>query len=247
VTQVRRFAAVMSLTLLAGGCSFGLPEGATEQGRDISDLWSTFAVAGSAVAVIVYGLLLWSIVRYRHRRADEEGALGRQFHANVPLEVLYTAIPVLIVIGLFLLSFRTEERVDALTASPDVVLDAQAFAWGWRFSFPDLGVQVVSAPSGPGAREPDLYLPVGETTRVNLSSEDVIHAFWVPAFNFKRDAIPGNPTSFDLTPTDVGDFRGVCAEYCGLNHAYMGFTVHVVDRASFDDWVARQEQQGGTA
>jgi cytochrome c oxidase subunit 2 len=97
---------------------------------------------------------------------------------------------------------------------------------------------------------PVIELPVDQTTQVDLSSRDVIHAFWVPAFNFKRDAIPGNPTSFDLTPQDLGDFRGVCAEFCGLNHAYMGFTVRVVDRPTFDAWVAQQRQPvipGGTA
>jgi cytochrome c oxidase subunit 2 len=235
-------AACSALALLASACStsFGLPRGATEQGRHISDLWQSFMTAGVIVAAIVYALIGWSLIRYRKRRHERDDELGRQFHANVPLEIVYTAIPVLIVIGLFLLSFRTEDQVDAVSADPDVVLSAQAFSWGWRFEYPALGVSIVSAPSGEGVPGPDIYLPVGETIRVDLSSRDVIHAFWVPGFNFKRDAIPGNPTTFDLTPERQGTFRGVCAEFCGLNHAFMGFTVHVVSHDAFMAWIATQ-------
>jgi cytochrome c oxidase subunit II len=249
--RARLAASVAALALLSTACSatFGLPKGQTEQGGDISSLWTTFMTAGIVIAAIVYALIVFSILRYRRRRTDTEETLGRQFRANIPLEIVYTAIPVLIVIGLFTLSLRTERKVDAVSADPGVVLDAQAFSWGWRFSYPDLGITVVSQPSGPGVPGPVIELPVDETTQVDLSSQDVIHAFWVPAFNFKRDAIPGNPTSFDLSPQDQGDFRGVCAEFCGLNHAYMGFTVRVVDRTTFDAWVAQQRQAspGGTA
>jgi cytochrome c oxidase subunit 2 len=251
MSRVRSAVGVAALALASASCSatFGLPKGQTEQGGDISHLWTVFMTAGIVVAAIVYALIVWSVLRYRRRRSDDGEALGRQFHANIPLEIVYTAIPVLIVIGLFSVSLRTEHGVDAVTPHPDVVLDAQAFSWGWRFSYPELGVNVVSAPSGPGLPGPVIELPVDETTQVNLSSQDVIHAFWVPAFNFKRDAIPANPTSFDLTPQDQGEFRGVCAEFCGLNHAYMGFTVRVVDRATFEAWVAQQQQAitGGTA
>jgi cytochrome c oxidase subunit 2 len=238
-------AAALALVLTACSATYGLPRGQTRQGGDISSLWTTFMTAGIVVAAIVYALIVFSILRYRRRRSDDEDAIGRQFRANIPLEIVYTAIPVLIVIGLFTLSLRTERKVDAVASHPDVVVNAQAFSWGWRFSYPDLGVTVVSAPSGPGVPGPLIELPVDETTQVNLSSQDVIHAFWVPAFNFKRDAIPGNPTSFDLTPQDQGDFRGVCAEFCGLNHAYMGFTVRVVDRATFDAWATQRSGSGG--
>ena len=84
-------------------------------------------------------------------------------------------------------------------------------------------------------------LPVGETTRVVLQSDDVVHAFWVPDFNFKRDAIPGHTNEFDLTPDTTGTFRGVCSEFCGLRHADMTFEVAVAERQSFEGWIREQQ------
>lgn len=233
-------AGALALTAAACSSSFGMPRGDTEQGQQIFRLWQIFTIAGIVVATLVYGLIGWSLIRYRRRRGDHPDALGRQFHANVPLEVLYTAIPVVIVVGLFAVSFRGERRVEALAADPAVTLHAEAFAWGWRFTYGDAGPTVVSDPSGEDVAGPTIELPLGRTTRVVLTSNDVIHAFWVPDFLFKRDAIPGRTTSFDLTPTDAGSHRGVCAEFCGLNHAYMTFTVVVAEPDAFDAWLAAQ-------
>jgi cytochrome c oxidase subunit II len=239
---LRISAAAGATAVVVSGCSssFGMPRGASEQGRDIFDLWQVFMVAGILVAALVYGLIVWSLIRYRRRRGDREDALGRQFGSNVPLEIAYTAIPIVIVIVLFTLSVRTGDRVGGLSSAPDVRLDVRAFSWGWRFTYPDLGVVVVSQPSGEDVVGPVILLPAGRTTQVVLTSEDVIHAFWVPGFNFKRDAIPGHPNTFDLSPVVEGDYRGECAEFCGLNHAFMSFTVRVVDQAAFDAWIASQ-------
>jgi len=224
-----------------------MPRGSTEQGKDIFDLWQIFFWAGIGVAAIVYGLIGWSLLRYRRRRNEDETLLGRQFHANVPLEIIYTAIPVVIVIVLFVLSYRTERTASSLSASPDVTLRAEAFSWGWRFGFPDQGVEVVSQPSAEGVPGPEILLPLGETTRIELTSNDVIHAFWVPDFLYKRDALPGRINRFDVTPTDLGTFHGVCSEFCGLHHAYMTFTVRVVSPAAFDAWIASEAPAGGLA
>jgi cytochrome c oxidase subunit 2 len=234
-------ASLSATSLLAGSCAtnFGMPGGATQQGRDIFDLWRVFMIAGIAVAAVVYGLLAWSLIRYRRRKADAADALGRPFSANIPLEIVYTAIPIVIVVVLFVLSYRTEHQVDALTPAPDVTLHAQAFAWGWRFSFDAPSpFTVVSDPSGEGVPGPTIELPRGRTVRVVLTSDDVIHAFWVPDFLFKRDAIPGRVTEFDLTPDRDGTYHGACAEFCGLNHAFMTFTVKVVEPAAFESWAA---------
>jgi cytochrome c oxidase subunit 2 len=238
----------IAASMLTAACSrsFGFREGATEQGRDIRELWQVFTVAAVVVAGIVYALIGWSLLRYRRRRGDDEDALGTQVHANVPIEVAYTAIPVAIVVVLFALTLRTDERVTNVDPDPAIVLNVDAFAWGWRFDYPELGVVVVSPPSGPGEPGARIMLPIGETTRVVLRSNDVIHAFWVPDFNFKRDAIPGHTNQFDLTPTDPGSFRGVCSEFCGLGHAYMTFEVTVTDRASFDEWIRRQQDATAT-
>jgi cytochrome c oxidase subunit 2 len=246
--RAARIVAIAVVALLASSCSssFGMPSGASEQGRDIFDLWQVFFWAAIVVAAIVYGLLGWSLLRYRRRRTDDADALGRQFHANIPLEIVYTAIPVAIVIGLFALSINTGDSVGEISPHPDVVLHVEAFSWGWRFSFPNDGVTVLSDPSGEGVPGPVLELPVGETVRVELTSNDVIHAFWVPEFLFKRDAIPGRTNEFDITPTTPGTYHGVCSEYCGLNHAYMTFTVKVVSAQEFQAWLG-QQASGGTS
>ncbi|MDQ3210828.1 MAG: hypothetical protein M3Q20_06535, partial [Actinomycetota bacterium] len=171
-----RLAAVAFVAASSCSSSFGMPRGSTEQGKDIFDLWQIFFWAGIGVAAIVYGLIGWSLLRYRRRRNEDETLLGRQFHANVPLEIIYTAIPVVIVIVLFVLSYRTERTASSLSASPDVTLRAEAFSWGWRFGFPDQGVEVVSQPSAEGVPGPEILLPLGETTRIELTSNDVIHA-----------------------------------------------------------------------
>lgn len=242
-----RLAGVAFVAASSCSSSFGMPRGSTEQGEDIFDLWQIFFWAGIGVAAIVYGLIGWSLLRYRRRRNEDETLLGRQFHANVPLEIIYTAIPVVIVIVLFVLSYRTERTASSLSASPDVTLRAEAFSWGWRFGFPDQGVEVVSQPSAEGVPGPEILLPLGETTRIELTSNDVIHAFWVPDFLYKRDALPGRINRFDVTPTDLGTFHGVCSEFCGLHHAYMTFTVRVVSPAAFDAWIASEAPAGDLA
>jgi cytochrome c oxidase subunit 2 len=244
---VRRAPRLLPIALplvTASSCSFGMPNGASEQGNDIFSLWQVFFWAAIVVAAVVYGLIGWSLLRYRRRRSADPDELGRAFRANVPLEIVYTAIPVAIVIGLFALSINTGDRVGEISPDPDVVLHAEAFSWGWRFSFPDEQVTVLSDPSAEGVPGPVLELPVGETVRVELTSNDVIHAFWVPEFLFKRDAIPGRTSVFDITPTTPGTYHGVCSEYCGLNHAYMTFTVKVVSAEEFRSWLGQQASEG---
>jgi cytochrome c oxidase subunit 2 len=229
------------LVVLAGACSgsFGMPRGASEQAQETFEIWQFFFVAAIPVAGIVYVLIAWSLVRYRRRRSDEPGVLGSQRAENFPLEVVYTAVPVVIVVVLFALTIRTDDRVTAISPDPDLVVRAEAFAWGWRFAYPE-GVTVVSPPSGEEAAEPVMMLPLGETVRISLTSNDTIHAFWVPEFLYKHDAIPGHTFEFDVTPTEAGTFQGHCAEFCGLNHAYMNFKVQVVSPGEFDAWFQQE-------
>jgi cytochrome c oxidase subunit 2 len=239
----RRVALLVTVSLLGPwtvSCSggFGMPRGATDQGRDIFGVWQVFIVAAIAVALIVYGLIGWSLIRYRRRRADPPEMRGAGFREHRSLEVVYVAIPLALVVVLFTVSVRANDRVTSTTRHPDVAVRVQAFTWGWRFSYP--GFSVVSEPSGPDVAGPELVLPIGRTTQIELVSDDVIHAFWVPGFLFKRDAIPGITQVFDVTPTVVGTYHGACAEFCGLNHAYMVFTVRVVSDSDFAAWLAEQ-------
>ena len=241
--RIARAVAPAALAGLATSCSssFGMPRGASTQGQDIFDLWRIFFIAAIPVAAIVYGLILWSVVRYRRRRSDDPGALGEQFREHKLLEIVYTTIPVLIVIGLFVASVVTGDRVGAVSANPDVIVHVEAYRWGWRFEYAGEGVTIVSKPSGEFVDGPELVLPVDETVRIVLTSNDVVHAFWVPDFLYKHDAIPGRTFTFDIDPTVTGTYYGECAEFCGLNHAYMTFSVHVVQGVQFGAWLRAQQ------
>jgi cytochrome c oxidase subunit 2 len=240
---LRRLVALGSLLLPMAGCRFGAPPGDTEQGQKIGNLYHLMFYIAIGVAAIVYLLILWCIVRYR-RKGDD---LPPQFRYHIPLEITYTVIPVLIVVGIFVATFRAENRVDAVAANPTVIVNVTAFQWQWRFQYPMQHVQIVGTPQSP----PTLVVPVGRTVRINLRATDVNHAFFVPDYLFKRDAIPGIVNHFDLNPTQAGTFVGECAEFCGLNHAEMYFTVKAVppDRfaAALRKAVREQAAAQGTA
>jgi len=209
-----------------------LPLGATVQSASLHDTWIVFFWVGIGVAAVVYGLIVWCVFRYRKRRGDE--AFPEQFRQNTGMEIAYTVIPLLIVIGLFAITYRAERYVETIAQTQDVVVNVTGFRWSWRFEYPRLGISVIGSPKAP----PELVLPLGETTRFNVHSVDVDHAFWVPDFLFKRDAIPGLENVFDWTPNKLGTFRGECGEFCGLDHAVMAFTVRVVAPNDFERWIA---------
>jgi cytochrome c oxidase subunit 2 len=216
-----------------------MPRGVSEQAHQTFSLWRFFFIVAIPVAGIVYVLLAWALIRYRRRRADDPEALGSQRRENLPLEIVYTVVPILIVIVLFAVAIRTDNRVTEVAPDPSLIVEVEAFAWGWRFTYPN-GAIVVSPPSAEDGPEPVMMLPEGRVVRIELTSNDTIHAFWVPQFLYKHDAIPGRTFEFDVTPTEVGTFQGHCAEFCGLNHAYMNFQVEVVSGAEFDSWLAEE-------
>jgi cytochrome c oxidase subunit II len=221
--------------LTSCGSTFGMPAGGDSQGRDITHLWQIFFWASLGVASIVYGLIFWSLLRYRRRGRTDTPP---QFREHTALEITYTAIPILIVAALFVLSMRTENRVLDLSPNPDVIVHVEGYTWGWSFAYEGTGIVVASTSEG---APPELVLPKGETTRIVLTSQDVIHAFYVPGFLFKRDAIPGRTSEFQLSPDRTGTYLGECAEFCGLNHAFMRFSVRVVPATEYRTWLAQQQ------
>jgi cytochrome c oxidase subunit 2 len=199
--------------------------------------WLLFLAVGACVAVIVLGLILFPLVRWRRRPGGPE---AQQFSNNYPLEIAWTIVPLLVVGGLFVATYRAEATVDAVTDHPSVIVAVDAYRWGWTFAY--RGGPTVGGPSsgpaslGVASRLPELVLPLGETTRIELSAADVDHGFWIPDFLFKRDAIPGQTTDFDLSPTKLGTFEGRCSAFCGLQHESMLFRVRVVTPGSFAAW-----------
>jgi cytochrome c oxidase subunit 2 len=238
---MRRAALALAVVVLSG-CSleFGGGRGATRQGRDIFGLWQGSVIVAIFVGGLVWGLILYAILRYRRRNDD----LPTQTQYFVKLEILYTVVPVIIVAILFAFSYRTQNEVDALTDDPAVTIDVRGFQWQWQFRYRDDDITVTGLPG----QEPTMVLPLDRTTRLVLTSPDVIHSFYVPRFLFKRDVIPGVTNRVDLTPEEVGTYTGRCAEFCGLDHAKMTFTVRVVNMADYNAWVAEQqaEQNGPT-
>jgi cytochrome c oxidase subunit II len=225
--------ALAVITLSACSADFGSGRGATRQGRDIFGLWQGTFIVALFVAALVWGLILFAVIRYRHRN-DE---LPPQTQYIVKLELFYTAVPVVIVAVLFGFSWRTQNEVDALTRHPAVTIDVKGFQWQWQFHYRDEDVTVTGIPE----KEPTMVLPVDRTTRLILTSPDVIHSFFVPDFLFKRDVIPGVTNKVDLTPRDKGTYSGKCAEFCGLDHARMTFAVKAVSMADYRAWIAEQQ------
>jgi cytochrome c oxidase subunit II len=194
-----------------------------------ADLFSVYEWLMIAVAAIVFGLVLFAVVRYR-RRGDE---YPRAKDERTVTESIYALVLVAIAITLVALTFRTEDKTDAVASSGGVRVNIVAFQWQWQFTYPDFRRRVL----GTTKRVPTLVLPVDTVVRFDGVSRDVIHSFWVPAARFKRDEFPKRHTRFDLTFDRVGTYIGRCAEFCGLRHTNMDFFVRVVPRAAFDRWV----------
>jgi cytochrome c oxidase subunit 2 len=215
------------------------PAPATEQASALTSNWLLFTTAGLAVALLVWGLIIFAALRWR-RRDDE---LPPQFNNNPPLEIAWTLVPLAFVCVLFVYAYDAEAKVEALASKPSVTVRVNAYRWGWTFAYAN-GPVVSGAAAAPilgraAGPPPQLELPLGETTRIELTSSDVTHSFWVPGFLFKRDAIPGQVSAFDLQPRQLGTFVGRCAQFCGLDHAMMTFSVRVVPADEFDRWRTR--------
>ena len=227
--RLARVGGALGAGVVGVGC--GMPDPVTEQGESVSRLWTPTMVAAFAVGSLVWALAIWSVVRYR-RRND---TLPTQVGEHIPIEVVYTVVPILVVAVLFVVGTATTTKVEEKVANPDVVVDVEGFQWSWQFTYVDEDVLVSG--DGSGTDGPELVLPVGLTTRLNLVSDDVAHSFWVPEFLTKRDLIPGVDNEIDVTPTETGTFRGRCAEYCGLDHWRMYFQVRIVTAEEFAAWV----------
>jgi cytochrome c oxidase subunit II len=216
--------------LLLAGCA---PEAITSEGRAIEDLYNFFMVAAAGVFTLVTGLIVWSLIRYR-RRDDE---LPAQVHGNTRLELLWTILPAILVVILFQRTIVTQRQVIAEVPNPSVTIDVLAYQWQWRFTYarPD-GGQAVQIVGTPGNR-PEMVVPSGETVRIRLASADVIHAFFIPRTLYKRQAVPGRVTEFDMKFDQAGTYHGACTIFCGLDHAHMTFDVRVVSPPEYQQWL----------
>jgi cytochrome c oxidase subunit 2 len=203
------------------------------QASALAQDWVIFTCGALALAVLVWTLIL--VAAFRFRRTEANPAPRSQKANNTPLEIAWTVAPLVIVLGLFAYTYHIEAGVEALAAGDPVVVNVNGFRWGWTFAY--AGGPTVT---GTAANPPEMVLPIGETATITVTSSDVIHSFWIPDMLFKRDAVPGRSSTFDLTPSKLGTYLGRCGEFCGLDHALMTFRVRVVSPADYLRWLATE-------
>lgn len=246
-----------SLVLLLTGCTDqlvrgflpGVP-GVTNHTDRITGLWTTAWIVLWLVGIIAWALMGWAIVVYRRRKG--ETGMPAQLRYNNPIEVLFTVVPLILVIGFFAFTARDIAAIEAPTENPDVTIEVIGKQWSWDFNYVDAnvyesGIQAqFEGQTGVPETLPALYLPVGKTVQIDLSSRDVIHSFWVIDFLYKRDMFPGKTNHMYFTPQVEGTYMGKCAELCGEFHSMMLFQVKVVSQPEYETYLASLAAKGQT-
>jgi cytochrome c oxidase subunit 2 len=240
--------------LLLGACSaedrdqvgrLAMPKPITDRGPFTYDLWHGAWLAAILVGILVWGLIIYAAFKFRRRSEDE---IPVQTRYNLPIEILYTIVPVIMVVVFFFYTVQTQDKVLAQPAGGEAQHQIGVLGQKWSWSFNYLGEDAVNGKNvytaGTPAEMPTLVLPVDESVTVHLESPDVIHSFWVPAFLMKMDVIPGRHNSFSFTPTEEGTYAGKCAELCGTYHSRMLFNLRVVNRTQYDAYLRGLESQG---
>jgi len=236
----------------------GMVPPVTKQGSVVLHLWQGSWIAAWAVGAVVWGLIVGAVIFFR-KRSDR---VPLQVRYNLPIEILYTVLPFIMIGVMFFFTAKDENYIDKLSAHPDVVVNVTGFQWSWAFQYPQFPVTgkdpnctgagvcelgkmwTPGTPNTYAATEKGLStleIPENETVRFNLYSIDVDHSFWIVPFQFKRDLIPGHPNHFEVTATATGTWIGRCTELCGLYHSRMLFTVRIVTPAQFQRWISGQQ------
>jgi cytochrome c oxidase subunit 2 len=208
------------------------PVAASTQAKNTDRLYHVLVIASIPIFVLVVTVILYSVWQFR-MRPGEELKDGPPIHGNTRLEVFWTAIPTVLLLGLVGYSFvvlKENEKKPAKEIQIEVY--GQQFAWSYEYPKAITG-------SGP-LKSTQLYVPKGESVEFNIHAKDVIHAFWVPAFRIQEDAVPGITTHWRVTPDRIGTYPVVCNLLCGLGHSLMRSKIHVVSRPRFEAWVAGQ-------
>jgi cytochrome c oxidase subunit 2 len=242
--------------LLLAGCSPELERGflpdaagVTNHTDRIIGLWTTSWIVLLAVGALSWGLMAWALIVYRRRKG--ETGLPAQLRYNMPIETLFTVVPLILVLGFFAFTARDMQAIEAKNENPEVTIEVIAKQWSWDFNYVneqvfDSGIQAQFTGEEQNISEtlPTLYLPVNQTVKIDLSSRDVIHSFWVIDFLYKKDMFPGMTNHMYFTPTKEGTYAGKCAELCGEYHSMMLFQVKVVSEAEYAEHIAALAAKG---
>ena len=249
VTMASAAAVLVSSCSVAGDESMkrlAQPEGVTDRTAGMHSLWMGAWLAAIIVGIVVWGLIGYACVKFYRRRDDE---IPVQTRYNLPIEILYTVAPVVMVLVFFFFTVTVQNEVlaEPKSGEADHTVTVVGQQWSWTFNYdkdPALDGSTTVYDGGTTADRPTLYLPVDKSVDIQLRSPDVIHSFWVPAFLFKMDVIPGRKNHFSLTPTREGTFKGRCAELCGTYHSRMLFNVKVVSEDEYKSHLEQLQQQG---
>jgi cytochrome c oxidase subunit 2 len=244
-----------SLMLVLSGCTPqefqrglepGVP-GVTNHTDRIVGLWTTSWIVLWGVGIIAWGLMIFAIIVYRRRKGETH--TPPQLRYNNPIETMFTIIPLILVVGFFAFTARDMAAIEKPVNS-DYTIQVIGKQWSWDFNYTnsnvyDSGIQSqFKGEEGSEASLPVLYLPVGKSVTIDLTSRDVIHSFWVIDFLYKKDMFPGHMNHMYFTPQVVGTYKGKCAELCGEFHSMMLFNVKVVPQAEFDAHMAELAAAG---
>ncbi|GAA3944761.1 cytochrome c oxidase subunit II [Microbacterium soli] len=230
---------------------------ATNQTDRVAGLWVTSWVILLIVGLVTWGLMGWAIIMYR-RRVGQTG-LPVQLRYNMPIEILYTVIPLIMIMGMFFFSARDQADIETQWDDPDVEITAIAKQWSWDFQYDGteedgsdavwtMGVQADPDANGDIDRTklPTLVLPVDQKVTIDLQSRDVAHSFWIIDFLYKKDMYIGKDNSWSFIPQRIGEYDGKCAELCGEYHSMMLFNVKVVSQSDYDAYIQSLREEGNT-
>jgi cytochrome c oxidase subunit II len=213
------------------------PVAASKEASKIDTLWDVLLIVSVPIFVLVVTVVLFSVIRYR-MRPGEEMLDGPPIHGNTRLEVIWTAIPAILLVSLCSYAYLVLTNVEEAKADTmNVRVVGEQFTWTFYYKGPD-GKDVVSN---------QLYLPKDRPVLFTVQSKDVLHDFWVPAFRMKIDAVRGINTHIRVTPNRIGDYAVVCAELCGLGHSAMRQTAHVITPDQFNQWLTQRAQATSSA
>ncbi|WP_345802335.1 cytochrome c oxidase subunit II [Microbacterium sp. AZCO] len=230
---------------------------ATNHTEMVSGLWVNSWIVLLVVGIVTWGLMGWAAIVYRRRKGQT--GLPVQLRYNMPIEIFYTIVPLILVIGFFAFTARDQTILETQYDNPDVSITAIGKQWAWDFQYDgdqkdgsdavwSMGVQ--AEPDAQGnvdqAKLPTLYLPVDKSVKITLQSRDVIHSFWIIDFLYKKDMYIGRDNFWSFTPTREGTYAGKCAELCGEYHSAMLFNVKVVSDAEYEDYLASLRDKGQT-
>lgn len=256
-------AVVLSLQALAAQADYRLniPVGPTETSRAIYDFHMYAIWVCVAIGVVVFGVMFYSIIHFRKSKHPVPAG----FHENTVLEIVWTVIPVLILVGLAVPATKALIRIED-TSGAEMTIKVTAYQWKWHYEYPEEGIQFFSSLDEASDRarqlgsdlapekvanyllevDHPLVVPINKRIRFLITSADVIHAWWVPAFGWKKDAIPGYVNAGWVTIEKPGIYRGQCTELCGRDHAYMPIVVKAVTEEEYKSWVAQWKQRQET-